>query len=93
MFLLFNAEESRLPQGGFPTHGAQGAGHVCFACREDEIDAWHEHLRSMGVGIERVHHWPCGARSLYFRDPAGNSVELASPRIWGLPEIDASAPR
>ena len=26
--------------------------------------------------------WPNGARSLYFRDPAGNSVEIAEPRLW-----------
>src|SRR5687768_6031412 len=86
MFLLFRPEESELPQGGFPPHGSRGAGHVCFACREIEIDAWREHLLSHGVAIEHVHTWPNGARSLYFRDPVGNSVELASPRIWGLPE-------
>src|SRR5690242_9685529 len=86
MFLLFNGDESLQPQGGFPTHGTRGPGHVCFACREDEIDTWHEHLQSHGIAIEHVHHWPGGARSLYFRDPSGNSVELASPKIWGLPE-------
>lgn len=88
MFLLFNAEESLTPQGAFPTHGARGPGHVCFACREDQIDAWREHLQANGITIELVHSWPGGARSLYFRDPAGNSVELASPKIWGLPEIE-----
>jgi catechol 2,3-dioxygenase-like lactoylglutathione lyase family enzyme len=31
---------------------------------------------------------PRGGRSFYFRDPAGNSLELATPRIWGLPEIN-----
>lgn len=86
MFLLFNADQSELPQGGFPPHGTRGAGHVCFACRDAEIDAWRTHLESQGVSIEHVHIWPGGARSLYFRDPSGNSVELASPRIWGLPE-------
>lgn len=86
MFLLFNAEESEQDQGGFPPHGTRGAGHVCFACREDEIDAWRAHLESHGVAIEHVHTWPGGERSLYFRDPSGNSVELASARIWDLPE-------
>jgi catechol 2,3-dioxygenase-like lactoylglutathione lyase family enzyme len=86
MFLLFNAAESELPQGGFPPHGTRGPGHVCFTCREEEIDAWRQHLETCGVAIEHVHTWPGGVRSLYFRDPSGNSVELASPRIWGLPE-------
>ena len=26
--------------------------------------------------------WPNGARSIYFRDPAGNSIEIAEPRLW-----------
>jgi hypothetical protein len=26
--------------------------------------------------------WPRGGMSLYVRDPAGNCVELASPRLW-----------
>ncbi len=26
-----------------------------------------------------------GGKSMYFRDPAGNSVELFTPGIWGLP--------
>ena len=35
---------------------------------------------------EHEHLWPRGGRSFYFRDPAGNSVELATPRIWGMAE-------
>jgi hypothetical protein len=30
--------------------------------------------------------WPQGSRSLYFRDPAGNDLELASSNLWGIPE-------
>ena len=29
--------------------------------------------------------WPRGGRSLYFRDPAGNSGELITPGVWGTP--------
>ena len=25
---------------------------------------------------------PRGSRSFYFRDPAGNSIEFAEPRLW-----------
>jgi catechol 2,3-dioxygenase-like lactoylglutathione lyase family enzyme len=28
---------------------------------------------------------PKGGKSLYLRDPAGNSVELVTPGVWGLP--------
>jgi catechol 2,3-dioxygenase-like lactoylglutathione lyase family enzyme len=70
-----------------PAHGTKGPGHACFAVPEDALDAWQERLRAAGVAIEQEVEWPRGGRSFYFRDPAGNSLELATPRIWGLPEI------
>ena len=27
-----------------------------------------------------------GRQSVYFRDPSGNSLEITSPVIWGIPE-------
>ncbi|TIX39705.1 MAG: glyoxalase/bleomycin resistance/extradiol dioxygenase family protein, partial [Mesorhizobium sp.] len=27
---------------------------------------------------------PQGGRSIYIRDPSGNSIEFAEPRIWGI---------
>ena len=48
--------------------------------------AWREQLRQQGVTIEQELTWPSGGQSLYFRDPAGNSVELATPATWRLPE-------
>jgi catechol 2,3-dioxygenase-like lactoylglutathione lyase family enzyme len=69
-----------------PAHGTTGAGHVCFAVGEAELEAWHARLTTHGIPIESAITWPNGARSLYVRDPAGNSVEFASPRLWGLTE-------
>jgi catechol 2,3-dioxygenase-like lactoylglutathione lyase family enzyme len=83
-FLVFNPERTRLPTGQVPTHGADGPGHIAFAIQEADIPAWREHLRHNGVAIEKEITWPSGGRSLYFRDPAGNSVELATPQTWGL---------
>jgi catechol 2,3-dioxygenase-like lactoylglutathione lyase family enzyme len=68
-------------------HGAEGPGHVCFALPEDALAAWRARLIAAGVAIEQEVSWPRGGRSFYFRDPAGNSLELATPRIWGLPEV------
>jgi catechol 2,3-dioxygenase-like lactoylglutathione lyase family enzyme len=65
-----------------PLHGARGPGHVCFAASRDEIAAWRARLQAAGVDIEAEFDWPGGARSLYFRDPAGNSIEFAEPRLW-----------
>ncbi|MEO3386848.1 VOC family protein [Mesorhizobium sp. CAU 1741] len=75
------APDARLP---VPPHGTTGNGHVCFRGTADEIERWKAHLGKHGVEIEADFEWPQGGRSIYFRDPAGNSLEIAEPRIWGL---------
>jgi catechol 2,3-dioxygenase-like lactoylglutathione lyase family enzyme len=86
MLLLFDPEAARGSRG-VPPHGTKGAGHVCFAVPEADLAGWRERLQAAGVAIEQEMSWPRGGRSFYFRDPAGNSLELATPRIWGLPEV------
>lgn len=89
VLLLFNGEETsrpvppdaRLP---VPPHGTRGEGHVCFRADEGEIDRWRKHLEAHGVAIEADFEWPAGGRSIYFRDPSGNSLEFAEPTIWGI---------
>ncbi len=88
VLLIFNPEETRKPPKPgdlpVPSHGATGAGHVCFRASADELNGWREKLEEVGVEIEADFEWPSGGRSIYFRDPAGNSLEFAEPRIWGL---------
>lgn len=86
VFLLFNPVRTVRPEGAIPVppHGARGAGHVAFVMQKDELPSWRDHLHQNGVEIEAEVTWPSGGQSLYFRDPAGNSVELATPQIWGL---------
>lgn len=85
MLLLFNPQESSKPLGTIPAHGTHGAGHVCFAVGDDaELVGWQAQLAAHGVATESIHVWPNGGRSLYFRDPAGNSLEFATPGIWGI---------
>lgn len=86
--LLFNAEATEVPPAPgarlpVPPHGAHGPGHLCFAADADEIERWKRHLMQRGVAIEAEVTWPQGGRSIYFRDPAGNSLEFAEPAIWG----------
>jgi catechol 2,3-dioxygenase-like lactoylglutathione lyase family enzyme len=69
-----------------PMHGATGAGHMALAVSNAELPVWRAHLEANGVAIESEVTWPRGGRSLYVRDPAGNSVELASPLLWGFSE-------
>jgi catechol 2,3-dioxygenase-like lactoylglutathione lyase family enzyme len=86
MLLLFNPLVSRDATDQVPGHGAFGPGHVAFAIRDAEIETWIQQLQAKGVPIEKIIDWPQGGRSVYFRDPAGNCLELATPKIWGLSE-------
>jgi catechol 2,3-dioxygenase-like lactoylglutathione lyase family enzyme len=86
MLLLFNPLASRESSDHFPGHGAFGPGHVAFAVGSANMTAWIDHLKANHVEIERKIDWPQGGRSVYFRDPAGNSLELATPQIWGISE-------
>ena len=88
MVLLFNAEATINSGDGpldAPGHGMKGAGHIAFAVQDREIDQWKEHLTAHGVSIEKEICWENG-KSIYFRDPSGNSVEITSPAIWGIKE-------
>lgn len=86
VLLVFDPAATEVPSANpalpVPTHGARGAGHVCFAASREEIASWRERLVRAGVEIEAEFDWPNGARSLYVRDPGGNSVEFAEPRLW-----------
>src|ERR1041384_8374680 len=70
---------------------SRGPGHVAFAVPLAELDKWASHLRLKGTTIEHDVSWPKGGRSLYFRDPAGNCLELASPLVWGMEEAGSLA--
>ncbi len=82
MLLIFDPRRTSVPGSSTPSHGAVGAGHVAFAVGESSLHAWRERLRRHGVAIETETFWPSGGKSIYFRDPAGNSVELATPQVW-----------
>jgi len=69
-----------------PLHGARGAGHIALAVADAQLAEWRTYLERSGVTIESEVTWPRGGRSLYVRDPAGNSVEIASPTLWGFSE-------
>jgi catechol 2,3-dioxygenase-like lactoylglutathione lyase family enzyme len=84
VLLLFNPEATA-NSGAFPSHGATGPGHAALGISADSLDDWRKRLHEHGVEIEKEMTWPKGGHSFYFRDPAGNSVELITPHCWGLP--------
>jgi catechol 2,3-dioxygenase-like lactoylglutathione lyase family enzyme len=83
--LLAFLAEATLKGDQLPAHGATGAGHFALGIEAEAFYAWRKVLQGHGVTIEKEVEWPKGDMSLYFRDPAGNSVELVTPGVWGLP--------
>ncbi len=89
VLLIFNADATKVPPAPdarlkVPPHGTVGDGHLCFAASADEIVRWRAHLERKKIAIESEFEWPQGGRSIYIRDPSGNSIEFAEPRIWGI---------
>ena len=81
MLLVFDPGRSALAGRPVPSHGAEGPGHAAFKLAPGTLEAARSILVEHGVGIEREVDWGRG-RSLYFRDPGGNSVELVDGDIW-----------
>ena len=73
-----------MPGGTIPPHDGSGPLHVAFAIAADELIPWEERLRDRGVPIEGRTDWPRGGRSIYFRDPDGHLLELATPGLWRI---------
>jgi catechol 2,3-dioxygenase-like lactoylglutathione lyase family enzyme len=84
MLLVFDAATT-LKGGTLPAHGTTGPGHFALGIRPEALAAWRQHLAAYGVAIEKEVDWPRGGHSVYFRDPAGNAVELVTPGVWGSP--------
>lgn len=87
MLLIFNPNHTQNKQTQvngdlIPLHGAKGNGHIAFSV--EDYDQWKDWLRQNDVVIESIVTWPNGVESTYFRDPAGNSVELVQADIWDL---------
>ena len=47
-----------------------------------DLPAWEARLAAQGVPIEGRTQWPRGSTSIYFRDPDGHLLELATPGLW-----------
>jgi catechol 2,3-dioxygenase-like lactoylglutathione lyase family enzyme len=82
--LIFDPRKSSLIGRMVPSHGTSGEGHIAFVANASELSAWRNRLKSAGIQIESEVTWDGGQRgmSIYVRDPAGNSVELAPPNLW-----------
>jgi catechol 2,3-dioxygenase-like lactoylglutathione lyase family enzyme len=86
VLLLFQRGQSSrplpTPGGIIPPHDGSGPTHVAFAVDSAELVSWEAQLTAWGIEIESRVAWERGGRSVYFRDPDGRSVELATPGTW-----------
>ena len=86
VLLLFpqgqSLEPIETPGGSIPPHDGQGPMHVAFSIGADELEEWQEHLTRAGVDLEGGTQWLRGGVSVYFRDPDGHLLEIATPGLW-----------
>lgn len=71
-----------MPGGTIPPHDGKGPLHIAFAIAAEELPEWEERLAGQDIAIEGRTTWPRGGQSLYFRDPDGHLLELATPGLW-----------
>ncbi len=76
---------TRVEGGTVVAHDGSGPLHVCFGIAAEDLAYWEARLASHSVPIESRVDWPFGTVSLYFRDPDGHAVELATPGLWKAP--------
>jgi catechol 2,3-dioxygenase-like lactoylglutathione lyase family enzyme len=77
-------ETIRMSGGTIPPHDGSGPLHVAFAVTTEELVAWEARLQRFDIAIEGRTSWPRGGRSIYFRDPDGHLLELATPGLWEI---------
>jgi catechol 2,3-dioxygenase-like lactoylglutathione lyase family enzyme len=86
VLLLFRRGASSQPIplgfGVVPPHDGTGRLHVCFGIHQADLEQWERQLARHGVSLESRIPWPVGSVSLYFRDPDGHAIELATPGLW-----------
>ena len=86
MLLLFlrghSLQTVTLPGGTIPPHDGHGPVHIAFSIAAEDRADWEARLNDAAVAIEGRTTWPRGGISVYFRDPDGHLLELATPGLW-----------
>lgn len=86
MLLVFNPENTSLAANStFPTHGActsPSSIHFALEIEQAGYEAAKNLLAQNKIAIEKEMSWGSGGKSVYFRDPAGNLVEIVTKGQW-----------
>jgi catechol 2,3-dioxygenase-like lactoylglutathione lyase family enzyme len=65
-------------------HDGDGRLHLAFAIRADALPQWEHWLAENGIAVEEKRAWELGGESVYFRDPDGHLLEIATPGVWSI---------
>jgi catechol 2,3-dioxygenase-like lactoylglutathione lyase family enzyme len=63
-------------------HDGEGNLHIAFAIAASELANWEAWLAENGIPVEERRTWERGGLSVYFRDPDGHLLEIATPGVW-----------
>jgi catechol 2,3-dioxygenase-like lactoylglutathione lyase family enzyme len=69
-------------EGVIPGHDGAGRLHLALGIPAESLAEWRDRLQRHGVAIISETRWQRGGTSLYFHDPDGHVVELATPGLW-----------
>jgi catechol 2,3-dioxygenase-like lactoylglutathione lyase family enzyme len=89
MLLLFDPkylkrEHEEEGEKAIPQIYELGRTHIAFEIDPKDYDGWKDKLRKSNAIVETEKTWEKGNRSIYFRDPDGNVVELIEPGSWPI---------
>lgn len=85
MLLIFDPLRTKTNNGSLPAHGTPtppSSIHFAMEIEKQEYHACKQLLMDNNIAIEKEVNWNNDAKSIYFRDPAGNLVELITPGGW-----------
>ena len=94
MLLIFNPSKTLTDNDTsatqLPSHGAitpPSIIHFALEIDKENYDNAKHMLNEKNVKIEKEVAWEKGANSIYFRDPAGNLVEIITPGSWPVNNV------
>ncbi len=84
VLLIFDPSVSDEPGRDVPSHGARGPGHLALRIQPTDYQHWLDQFSKHGIAIEQEIEWDRNnpGKSIYVRDPSGNSIELITADIW-----------
>ena len=92
MLLIFNPENTRISTNSIlPTHGAMAPPssiHFALEIEQAEYEAAKNYLIQNEIAIEKEVSWGRGGKSMYFRDPVFNLVEIITKGHWPIEDQD-----